>query len=70
MRDCSDGCGRVVAHWKLECFPVAPWDTKGLPPKKLEDRCSQHRNLCAYREDDPARCSRCHSSKKCTCNTP
>lgn len=60
MRLCSDGCGKVVAHYAQECFPVAPWDTPDLPPRALADRCGHHRGLCAYRDDDPVRCAWCH----------
>ena len=43
------------------------WDTPGLPP--TETRCQWHSGLCAYRDDDPARCTLCHASPaKCTCD--
>jgi hypothetical protein len=46
-------------------YPVAPWDTAGLPPRTMPERCARHKH-CAYRDDDPARCSLCHaSSEKC-----
>ena len=61
MRDCSDGCGKVVASYVQECFPVAPWDTQGLPQRTLAERCAQHHGLCAYRSDDPKRCRHCHN---------
>jgi len=39
-----------------------PWDTPGLPPRAEQDRCPTHKGLCAYRDDDPARCPVCHRS--------
>jgi len=62
MRSCSDGCGRIVAHYAQECLPVAPWDTQGLKPLPLAERCGQHHGLCAYRDDDPVRCRSCHAN--------
>lgn len=45
-----------------------PWDTPNLPPKPPgTPRCAHHKNLCAYRDDDPARCTRCHRSKEIGC---
>lgn len=54
--------GPVVTSWTVVPFPVAPWDPPGLPPRTLSERCVYHRD-CAYRDDDPTRCSRCHSSR-------
>jgi hypothetical protein len=48
---------------------VRPWDTAGLPPRPQKERCVNHK-WCAYRDDDPAYCPKCHAShvsKKCTC---
>jgi hypothetical protein len=59
-RPCSDGCGRQVTNYTQECYPVAPWDTKGLPRRCMNERCGQHNGLCAYRDDDPNRCWKCH----------
>lgn len=53
---------RAVANWTLAPFPVAPWDPTDLPPRTLSERCAHHR-YCAYRDDDPSRCQRCHSSR-------
>lgn len=47
-----------------------PWDTPGLPARAQEDRCRWHDGHCAYRDDDPNRCTLCHAtntSNKCTC---
>jgi len=60
MRACSDGCGRYVAHYAQECYPVAPWDSPGLPKRILSDRCHHHHGLCSYRDDDPQRCRHFH----------
>ena len=67
------GCGRLVSDYTGECYPIAPWDTSGLPPRRLHERCGQHlvqgagyqgrQGLCAYRDDDPNRCWRCHVSR-------
>ena len=62
MRECSDGCGRTVSHYGQECYPVAPWDSPGLPQRSLADRCGRHHGLCAYRDDDPVRCPVCHAA--------
>jgi hypothetical protein len=51
-----------------ETARAKPWDTPGLPPREQGDRCQHHKH-CAYRDDDPARCSLCHATpKKCSCN--
>lgn len=42
-----------------------PWDPPGLPPKT--PRCRWHNGLCAYRDDDPTRCTLCHANQSCTC---
>lgn len=68
-RLCGCGCGKRVSDWTYECFPVAPWDTPGLPPRAKADRCGVHTH-CAYRSDDPARCPQCHGSANCTCAEP
>lgn len=45
-----------------------PWDSPGLPPRLTTERCSRHK-WCAYRDDDPARCAKCHAlPAKCTCD--
>lgn len=49
-------------NWTQSEFPVAPWDTAGLPQRRMDDRCLRHKH-CGYRDDDPARCSVCHSSR-------
>lgn len=64
-----------VAHAANQAAGIAsadpgskPWDTPGLP--ETTQRCRFHRGLCAYRDDDPARCALCHaanSSGKCNC---
>lgn len=71
-RLCSDGCGRIVHHYAQECYPVAPWDPKGLEPRAHHERCHTHTRgttvLCAYRDDDPARHDKCHALyENCTC---
>jgi hypothetical protein len=77
-RPCSDGCGKLVRHYREECYPVAPWDPTDLPPCTLSERCNRHLPtkgrsaegqipLCAYRDDDPARCSNCHRFKVIGC---
>ncbi len=75
-RPCSDGCGRTVKNYTEECSPVAPWDSPGLPPRPMGERCTTHagratgekKTLCVYRDDDPARCNNCHSlNEKCIC---
>jgi hypothetical protein len=48
-----------MTHWTETEYPVAPWDTPGLPPRRLRERCANHTG-CAYRDDDPARCEWCH----------
>jgi hypothetical protein len=60
-RRCSDRCGKLVTNYSQECYPVAPWDTPGLPPRTMEQRCAQHA-CCAYRDDDPAYCWSCHAA--------
>lgn len=52
----------VMANWTLAVFPVAPWDPPDLPPRTLSERCAHHKH-CAYRDDDPSRCPKCHSSR-------
>lgn len=42
-------------------FPVYDWDAPGLPPRAKAERCANHRGLCAFRDDDPLRCPRCHA---------
>lgn len=37
-----------------------PWDPPGLPPRTDTQRCAYHHDQCAYRDDDPTRCPRCH----------
>ena len=55
--------------WANDPFPVPPWDTAGLPPRAMNERCSAHQ-WCAYRDDDPARCGKCHAvPRKCDCKT-
>jgi hypothetical protein len=49
-------------NWTQQPYPVTPWDTAGLPPRTMGERCSRHKH-CAYRDDDPARCPLCHSSR-------
>ena len=49
---------------------TAPWDTPGLPDRHPDERCRWHSGLCAYRDDDPARCPLCHAAiatGNCTC---
>jgi hypothetical protein len=48
-------------NWTQYPFPEAPWDSPGLPPRTMDERCSRHKH-CAYRDDDPARCPLCHAS--------
>ena len=38
-----------------------PWDTPGLPFRDDKQRCANH-DLCAFRDDDPARCPWCHAT--------
>jgi hypothetical protein len=54
---------RIVADYTQESYPVAPWDTPGLPPRRMNERCHRRMRLCAYRDDDPAYCWRCHVSR-------
>lgn len=61
-RPCSDGCGRQVRDFTQECYPIAPWDTPGLPKRRMEERCGQHA-LCAFRDDDPNLCPNCHDKR-------
>ena len=42
-------------------FVTKPWDSPGLPPRRESERCAHHAH-CAYRDDDPARCPRCHAT--------
>jgi hypothetical protein len=52
-------------NWTQHEHPVAPWDTAGLPPRAMAERCIRHKH-CAYRDDDPARCELCHATpEKC-----
>ena len=47
-----------------------PWDSPGLPSRSNDERCRWHDGHCAYRDDDPARCTLCHATLaagKCTC---
>lgn len=37
-----------------------PWDPAGLPLRTEAQRCRYHHGHCAYRDDDPTRCPRCH----------
>lgn len=70
---CLCGCGRTVTDWMQDCYPQPKWDTPGLPPRRMHERCANHYGsnsrgtantvrtvLCAYRDDDPARCPQCH----------
>lgn len=52
----------VATSWTLAPVPVAPWDPPGLPPRTLSERCARHKH-CAFRDDDPTRCSKCHSNR-------
>jgi hypothetical protein len=66
-RSCSCGCGKIVTNYSQECTPVAPWDTPGLPPRAMHERCANHA-LCAYRDDEPVLCPGCHTiPERCTC---
>lgn len=65
-RRCRCGCGEHITNWTQECFPNPPWDAPGLPDRPMGERCAAHKH-CAYRDDDPARCPRCHTSRKCDC---
>ena len=49
-------------NWTHNPYPVALWDTPGLPPRTMDERCARHKH-CAYRDDDPARCPICHAQK-------
>lgn len=83
MTLCPDGCGRDVPHWTKQCFPVAPWDSPGLEPRPMINRCARHitkqylptgpvisKVLCAYRDDDPRYCPTCHATRGvCGCGT-
>jgi hypothetical protein len=61
-------CGRTVSNWDQECYPQPWWDTPGLPPRRLKERCAHHHGLCAYRDDDPYRCPTCHTiPERCNC---
>jgi len=53
--------------WTQTRYPVAPWDTPGLPPRRLHQRCATHAQ-CAYRDDDPNRCPRCHRNSPPECH--
>lgn len=65
---CRCGCGRLVTNWTQECHPQPWWDTPGLPPRRTNERCANHHGICAYRDDDPYRCPRCHTiPERCTC---
>lgn len=46
-------------NWARTEYPVAPWDSPGLPQRLMNERCARHLH-CAYRDDDPARCELCH----------
>ncbi len=48
-------------NWTETHNPVAPWDTRGLPDRTMDERCRRHKH-CSYRDDDPARCPVCHST--------
>jgi hypothetical protein len=48
-----------MTNWTQADYPVAPWDTPGLPPRRMDERCANHSH-CAYRDDDPNRCPVCH----------
>ena len=52
-----------MTNWTETDYPVAPWDTPGLPPRRMGERCAHHSH-CAYRDDDPARCPVCHRRRK------
>lgn len=41
---------------------VRRWDPPGLAPREKDDRCALHKGGCAYRDDDPDRCPKCHRS--------
>lgn len=47
-------------YTKME-FPIAPWDPPNMPQRTMKERCLRHHGLCAYRDDDPSRCLRCHN---------
>jgi len=63
---CPCGCGKRVTNWTQACYPVPPWDTPGLPPRSMDERCARH-DHCAYRDDDPARCPICHTTGHTHC---
>lgn len=72
-RSCSCGCGKSVSNYVKECFPVAPWDTKELPKRTMEQRCPKHWGkkgsaACAYRDDDPLYCPNCHRRESIGCD--
>jgi hypothetical protein len=66
---CGCGCGKTITNQFQACFPVLPWDQPDAPRRTPEARCATHSH-CAYRDDDPNRCSICHGSANCTCNPP
>ncbi|MCF8588742.1 hypothetical protein [Gordonia liuliyuniae] len=46
------------------------WDSPNLEPRDELDRCRWHSGLCAYRDDDAARCPLCHLTltvRRCDC---
>lgn len=68
MRRCSDN-PPIPSEAERPLFTEHQWDTPGLPPRTADQRCRHHKH-CAYRDDDPARCTLCHASRtKCTCDT-
>lgn len=52
-----------MTNWTQAEHPVAPWDSPGLLPRSFRERCANHDGQCVYRDDDPAHCPMCHSSR-------
>jgi len=49
-----------VTRPPVQEHPVYSWDPAGLPPRTEAERCALHGGMCAFRDDDPDRCPRCH----------
>jgi hypothetical protein len=56
-----------MTNWTQAEKPIAPWDSPGLPPRRMSERCAHHTH-CAYRDDDPNRCPICHRLTALGCN--
>jgi hypothetical protein len=60
---------RDVHRGSIAATVEYPWDSPDLPPRSLYERCARHpisrsgdHGGCAFRDDDPAICPKCHQT--------